>query len=152
MENIKKKIKEHIIQGEGLLNNIPKKSDYKIREKQIKDKYRSNEPVDLIGREVLSYGAGEIVSDIFGVKKEIGKSLASKVLKNQNLIQRDREISQLQKEYENISREYEKRYENWFSEALKIVKLTKCLSCFNNFKNSSRNFLSFFSKSSQNIS
>ena len=104
MKNIKEKIKQLIVQGERLLDNIPKKTDYKIREKHIKDKYRSNEPAALIGREIISYGAGELVSDIFGAKKTTGKYLAKKVLKNQYQIQRDEEIKQLWQEYDNRCR------------------------------------------------
>ena len=99
MQNIKDKIQQLIVQGDGLLHNIPKKSDYKSIEKNIKDKYRRNEPVSSIERELISIGAGELVSSIFGSGKKLGKSVASKAIKNQYLMQRDNEIRQLHQEY-----------------------------------------------------
>jgi len=132
MDNIKKIIAE----GENLLQIIPKKSDYKTKEKAIKDKYRSNEPLNAVGRELLSTGAGEIASQIFGTQKKTGKSLASKVLKNQNLIQQQNEINCLWQDYSIRFRDCDYNYNRWFSESVILIELTKSASCLNKFKDS----------------
>lgn len=129
-------IQKIIADGENLLQIIPKKSDYKTKEKAIKDKYRSNEPLNAVGREILSNSAGEIASQIFGTQKKTGKSLASKVLKNQILIQQQSEINGLWQDYSIRFRDCEYNYNKWFSESVKIIELTKLTLYLNKFKDS----------------
>jgi len=136
MQNIKDKIQQLIVQGDGLLHNIPKKSDYKSTEKNIRDKYRLNEPMASIERELISIGTGELVSSIFGSGKKLGKSVTSKAIKNQYLMQRDNEIRQLHQEHDSRCRECELRYNNWYSESVRTIGLTTSDSSLKKFKDS----------------
>lgn len=136
MEEIKNKIQQLVVQGESQLQNIPKKSNYKTSEKNIREKYRQNEPADSIGREVISRGAGELVSSLFGTGKGIGRSVASKTLRNQYRMQRDNEIRQLYQEYTIRHNEAEQRYRSWSSDAIQAIVQTKCQSCKKKFKES----------------
>lgn len=136
MRGVKNIIQQLIDQGEELLYNLPNKSDYKVREKNIGDKYRLDEPVVSIKGELIGIGAGELVSSIFGSGGKFGKSVASKVVKNQYLMQRDNEIKQLHNEYDSRYREYEARYKNWFSESVKAIELTASSSSLQKLKDS----------------
>ncbi len=136
MEEINKQIRQLTVQGESLLQNIPKKSDYKAREKHVKAKYRQNEPADSIGRDIISRGAGEMVSSIFGTGKRIVRSATSKALRSQYLAQRDNEVMQIRQEYNFRSNEAEQRYRSWSSAAVQAIELTRCGPCLKKFNDS----------------
>lgn len=136
MEEIKNKIQQLIVQGESQLQNIPKKSNYKASERNIREKYRQNEPANSIGREIISLGAGELVSSLLGTGKGIGRSVASKSLRNQYRMQRDNEIRQLYQEYNIRHNETEQLYRSWSSDAIQVIGQTKCQSCEKKFNDS----------------
>ena len=123
MNQLKEQIKSLITQGEKLKSQILPSDWFKSKKSEIITNYRSQQPLNSVTSGLVSYGAGELVSSIFGTGKRKAKSVTNKFINNNIKQQQKRDIDFLKKQFESRNRDLESQYVIWFSEVKRISSL-----------------------------
>ena len=140
MDKLKEQINSLITQGERLKSRILSSVWYNSRKSEIITKYRAQQPLNSVTSGLMSYGAGEIVSSLFGTKKRKAKAFTNKILKNSIKQQQEKEINLLKNQFENHNRNLENQYISWFSEIKRISSLQESETISNKILNSQYKF------------
>ncbi|MBW2972772.1 hypothetical protein KY346_00085 [Candidatus Woesearchaeota archaeon] len=121
-------------QGEQLINQIPLKKHFKEQEKLIKKQYQR--PLASEGRRLISVGAGELATSIFGGGKGFVKKLALDSLKQEQDRQINQEVQRVWDTFNQKRRELEEGYKAWFSSAEEAIKSINSTRCFKKLRES----------------